>query len=214
MTGDTLVWSKRYSKTVQSSINFKSRIEDFFSITSQTLSIVGEISEAVQSVPYLQDKGIKLSKEIIEYKDEWEKAKAALLKMESMIAEFHNDQKALKPSPLVQKALQQVINSLLSYSKYKMLHDVQKLQRVLQMNDLKNEAVSCVSSINEIHQYLQSYFPNKKVAAHVALTSLGDVKWEGGTILMVCGFKIKVVLVDDRNFGERERLREKERKRD
>ncbi|KAE9384226.1 hypothetical protein BT96DRAFT_674588 [Gymnopus androsaceus JB14] len=78
--------------------------------------------------------------------------------MESMIAEFQNDQKALNPSPLVQKALQQVINSLLSYSKYKMLHDVQKLQklqRVLQMYDLKNEAVSGVSSINEIHQYLQ-----------------------------------------------------------
>ncbi|KAE9392458.1 hypothetical protein BT96DRAFT_944627 [Gymnopus androsaceus JB14] len=141
----------------------KSRIEDFTSTTSQILSIVAEISEALENVPYLQFaaglgvQSIKIIKEINECKEEWEKARTALTKMESMMAQFQSHRKALELSPIVQKAFQQVEACLQQVQEALTVYlDVNKMRKILQRNALKSEAVSCIASINSIHQYLQT----------------------------------------------------------
>lgn len=95
-------------------------------------------------------------KEIKECKDEWQKAKAALNDMESMMALFQSRQKYLKPSPIVDNAFQQVEKCLEQVNGASAVYlDVKQLQRMLQRSELKNEARSCVSDINNIHQHFQ-----------------------------------------------------------
>ncbi|KAE9398245.1 hypothetical protein BT96DRAFT_38113 [Gymnopus androsaceus JB14] len=97
-------------------------------------------------------------KEIKECKEEWEKAKEALIEIESMMAQFQSHQKALTPSPIVQRAFQKVEHCLQQVREASKVYlDINKLRKMAQRNALKNEAVSCVASINNIQQYFQTY---------------------------------------------------------
>lgn len=72
------------------------------------------------------------------------------------MAQFQSHQNTLTISPIVLDVFQQMENCLQQVQEVSKTHsDVTKLYKMLQQNTLKNEVVSCVSSIKDIQRYFQ-----------------------------------------------------------
>ncbi|KAE9398243.1 hypothetical protein BT96DRAFT_976506, partial [Gymnopus androsaceus JB14] len=147
------------SDTGKATANTKSpSIEDFTSTTSIILGYVRGISEALFALQNVAGLGTQGVNELNECKEEWEEARSVLVAMEHMMAQFQSHQNTLTISPIVLDVFQQMENCLQQVQEVSKTHsDVTKLYKMLQQNTLKNEVVSCVSSIKDIQRYFQSY---------------------------------------------------------